>query len=144
MSRGFEINITIQGRNPIETHAMLDTAATVDIISVEFAEEASLEKVGDTNLSTQAANQVKMPQYGLYTVPFTITDSRGITRALKRTCLAIDRDPRPYGIPILLAMPTLIDEDIHLEPATQSWWFNEIYQTNSDMHGLQETAVRQG
>ena len=64
-----------------------------------------------------------MNNYGVYRVNLTLTDSRGTTRRIMRPCVAIDRDPRPEGHPVLLSMTTLVEERIHLSPWRRQWWF---------------------
>ena len=61
-----------------------------------------------------------------------MTDSRGTTKTFKRACVAIDRDPRLEGSPVLLSKTTLDDLDISLRPKTSSWWFE-----NKDFELLQ-------
>ena len=46
--------------------------------------------------------------HGVYWVPLILTDSRGTTREVKRACLAVDRDPRLQGSPILLSCTALL------------------------------------
>ena len=70
-----------------------------------------------------AVNMASTPSYGVWDVLIVATDSRGTTRRFTRACVAIDRDPRPEGSPVLLSQTTLVDHRIHLVLYRNSWWF---------------------
>lgn len=71
----------------------------------------------------EAVNQITTPTYGVWRVPITAVDSRGTSRTFERPCVAIDRDPRLEGSPVLLSMTTLRDQRVHLSAWNRQWWF---------------------
>src|SRR5204863_9941284 len=109
--------------NRLVTNVDLDSCAEVDCISYEFAKRLQLQQAKLSAPLLEAAGRLRMNNYGVYRVPLTLTDSRGATRQITRPCVAIDRDPRPEGHPILLSMTTLVEERIHLSPWQRQWWF---------------------
>lgn len=117
----FYIPITI--RNTLETHADLDSGAEVDLVSFEFVRKYRLQPAKLTEPIIRAINRRNTPTYGVWSVPLKATDSRGITRRFTRPCVAIDRDPRLTGSPVLLSMTTIHDEDIYLAGRLRRWWF---------------------
>ena len=116
--------VTIEGRTDFQTHADLDTCAEVDCVSFAFVEATGLQRSHVEAPGIHAVGQMACPTYGVYEVPFRISDSRGTTRSCRRPCVAIDRDPRPEGSPLLLSRTFLNDYRITLEPASDSWFFS--------------------
>ena len=110
-------------KDNIKTHADLDSCAEVDIVSHEFVKNHRLEQAKLTAPLVTAINRRSTPTYGVWKVPITAVDSRGTTRSFERSCVAIDRDPRLEGSPILLSMTTLCDLRIHLSAWNRKWWF---------------------
>ena len=115
--------IPITARNDLETHADLDSGAEVDLVSFEFVRKYKLQAAKLTEPFIRAINRRTTPTYGVWNVPLKATDSRGTTRRFTRACVAIDRDPRLDGSPILLSMTTIHDLDIHLAGRSGLWWF---------------------
>ena len=113
----------IRFRNDIETHADLDSCAEVDLVSYQFVQLYKLQAAKMTAPLVEAVNQLNTPSYGVWKVPFYITDSRGTTQYIERPCVAINRDPSLLGSPILLSMTTLQAYHIHLSPYNYQWWF---------------------
>ena len=110
-------------RNDVETHADLDSGAEVDLVSHQFAQQYGLSRAPLTGVMISAVNKRSTPTYGVWTIPITATDSRGTTRTFHRNCLAIDRDPRLEGSPVLLSMTTVRDEHIDFSPYKRQWWY---------------------
>lgn len=110
-------------KNDTETHADLDSCAEVDVVSYEFVKNHRLEQARLTAPLITAINRRKTPTYGIWRVPITVVDSVSATRSCERSCVAIDRDPRLEGSPILLSMTTLCDLRIHLSAWNRKWWF---------------------
>ena len=100
-------------RNDIETHADLDSRAEVNLVSHQFARQYGLSRAPLTGVIISAINRRSTPTYGVWIVPITATDSRGTTRTFKRHCLAIDRDLRLEGSPVLLLITMVRDEYIN-------------------------------
>lgn len=117
----FHIPITL--RNNLETYADLDSGAEVDLVSFELVKKYKLQRAKLIEPLIYAINQRKTPTYGVWTIPLQATDSRGITRRFTRSCVAIDRDPRLEGSPILLSMTTIYDLDIYIAGRNNLWWF---------------------
>jgi hypothetical protein len=110
-------------RNDVETHADLDSGAEVDLVSHQFAQQHNLGRAPLTGVIISAINKKSTPTYGVWIVPITATDSRGTTRTFSRHCLAIDRDSRLEGSPVLLSMTTVRDEHIDFSPYKRRWWY---------------------
>jgi transposase InsO family protein len=119
----FTIPVTIRGYKDIETHADLDSCAELDVISITFALQQRLDRAKLTHPLIEAVNNLPVPTYGVWNVPIIATDSRGTRREFTRPCVAIDRDPRAEGSPVLLSMTTLTDLRVHLSPYNRNWWF---------------------
>ncbi|RJE17540.1 to reverse transcriptase, partial [Aspergillus sclerotialis] len=115
--------VPIRFKNDIETHADLDSCAEVDIVGYQFAKQHKLQQAKATAPMLEAVNQLDTPSYGVWKVPFSITDSRGTTKYIERSCVAINRDSSLDGSPILLSMTTLRAYHIHLSPYNYQWWF---------------------
>lgn len=107
----------------LKTNVDLDTGAEVDIISVSLAKQCRFELAKKTAPILEAVGNFRVPTYGVYTVPITLTDSRGTTRTVERPCIAVDRDPDLKGSPVLLSMTSLVEMKIYLIPNGQKWWF---------------------
>lgn len=116
-------HIPITARNDLETHADLDSGAEVDLVSFEFVKKHKLQAAKLTEPLIHAINRRTTPTYGVWNVPLKATDSRGTTRRFTRNCVAIDRDPRLNGSPILLSMTTIHDLDIYIAGRSGLWWF---------------------
>lgn len=116
-------HIPITARNDLETHADLDSGAEVDLVSFEFVKTYKFQQAKLSEPFIHAINQRPTPTYGVWTIPLEATDSRGITRRFTRSCVAIDRDPRLHGSPVLLSMTTIHDLDIHISGQSGHWWF---------------------
>ena len=97
-------------------HADLDTCTEVDIISIRYAREQTLRLVHPPAPVLRAVGELKVPSYRVYKVPLTITDSRGTQKRFEQLYVAIDRDFRQEGSPILLSRTTLNDHRIYLAP----------------------------
>lgn len=117
----FHIPITVG--DGIQTNADLDSCAEVDIVSYEFAKKHRLQQAKLTAPLISAINRRSTSTYGVWRIPITMVDSRGTTRSFQRSCVAIDRDPRIEGSPVLLSMTMLRDHRIHLSTWNRKWWF---------------------
>ena len=95
----------------------------MDCVSFAFAQTANLQRSSVEPPTIHAVGQLRCPTYGVYEVPFRITDDRGTTRTCRRLCVAIDRDPRTEGSPILLSRTFLNEHRVILEPASDRWLF---------------------
>lgn len=115
--------MSIQGRNPVDTFTDLDTGAETDIISYDFVKVHKLKRANRRIVPLAGIPGTGIQTYGVFEVPFSITDSHGVTKEFIRPCTAIDRDPRVEGCPMLLSMTFLRDERVHLEAYSGRWWF---------------------
>jgi len=115
--------ITVHSQVDTKTHADLDTCGEVDIISIAFAREHRLRQAHLSPVLLRAVHDSKVPTYGVWIVPLTVVDSRGVSRKIVRPCMAIDRDPRALGSPVLLSVTTLTDEHIVIDARENRWWF---------------------
>jgi len=92
-----------------QTYVDLDTAAEVDIVSLEFVQKHQFQPAGLNLPSIQAVGDLSVPTHGAFTIPLTLTDSRGTIKEVKRPCIAVERDLEPSGSPVLLSITTLIE-----------------------------------
>lgn len=119
-------HIPITARNDLETHADLDSGAEVDLVSFEFVKKYKLQAARLTEPLIRAINRRTTPTYGVWSIPLKATDPRGTTRRFTRACVAIDRDPRLIGSPVLLSMTTIHDLDIYIAGQSGLWWFGTL------------------
>lgn len=125
IGRRFHTPVTIHGHKDIETAADLDSCAEINIISAQFAQTHKLNRAKATTPILKAVGALTVPQYGVYKVPISIKDSRGEERDLELLCVAVDRDPRAEGSPVLIGMHTLAEERVHLCLHSREWWFEK-------------------
>jgi hypothetical protein len=97
-----------------QTRIDLDTAAEVDIVSLEFVQRHKFKPANLTIPSIQAVGDLSVLTHGAFTIPITLTDSRGTTKQVKRPYIAVERDPN--GSSVLLSMTALTELKIHLVP----------------------------
>lgn len=64
-----------------------------------------------------------MPTYDVWNIPITLTDLRGRTKIFVRPCVAVDRDYREEGSPVLLSMTTFYDHQMYLAAPLNHFWF---------------------
>lgn len=69
------------------------------------------------------ANSQVSQSYGIFNVPLELTDCCGNSRKLDIPCTAVDRPLRPGEAPVLLGMPTLMEQNVLLFPKGDQWWF---------------------
>lgn len=93
------------------------------MVSIEFARKYQLQKAEFTAPTLEAVGNKRIPTYGVWTVLIALRDSRGTEKIMKRSCVAVDRDPRLDGSPVLLSNTTLTDYRIVLVPWRNCWWF---------------------
>lgn len=117
------LHVPITVGNDIRTHADLDTCAEVDLVSVDFVKEHRLNRAKFNPPLIQAVGGKSVSTYGVWNVPLTICDSRGTEKVLNRPYVAVDRDPRLEGSPVLLSNTTLVGQKIVLVPWKGYWWF---------------------
>jgi hypothetical protein len=104
----------------------------VDLISYAFALKHKLQLASYKAIPLTSVGEFGIPVYGVYWIPVTLTDSRGTTRQYKRACLAVDRDHRDDGSPLLLSRGFLDDARIHLIPYRDHWYF-DVHQSRLEM-----------
>ena len=117
------LHVPITLENGTETHADLDTGAECDVVSKEFACRNKLPAAPFSSPSLKGVAPERLRTHGAFWVSFTINDSRGTRKTIKRPCIGIDRDPRTEGSPVLLSRTFLNEFDITLHPRVNHWWF---------------------
>lgn len=102
----------------------LDTGAEVDLVSRQLIEEAKLRPAQYTAPLLEAVGKLAIPTYGVFEVPLTLTDTRGVSQSFMRPCVSVDRNSSADSSPVLLSMTSLSDKDIYLASKAQHWWLN--------------------
>jgi hypothetical protein len=72
-------------------------------MSIAFVKAARLREASLSAPILRVINAFTTLTYGVWEVPITITDSRGITRSFVRSYIAINRDSRLEGSLVLLS-----------------------------------------
>lgn len=109
---------------PIQTYTDLDTCSGVDVVSYTFALQAKLPRAPLKAVSISSVNELHVPTYGVFWVEFDLCDFRGTIRRVRKPCVAIDRDFRQDGAPLLLSYGTMQDLRLVIDAAENRWWFS--------------------
>lgn len=123
------LHVPIRVRTDIETHADIDTCAEVDLVSYEFVQKYHFDQAKYNAPLLEVVGRQGAPTYGVWTIPITVYDSRGTKREFSRPCVAVDRDPRLSGSPVLLSNTTIQEMRIVLAPWRKQWWFEYKKET---------------
>lgn len=83
----------------------------------------NLERIDSETPTLRVVGDMSCPTYGVFQVPIEATDGRGTTRVFTRQCVAIDRNPRQDGSPVLLSLSTLQDLRIVLDAGANRWFY---------------------
>ena len=97
--------------------ATLDPGAEINVISQRYVVEHSLARDDGDLPSPQWLGGQQCYCYGVHRVRFKARDSWGQEREVEHTFYALDMD----GPPILLGLPALAPDNIHVEFGTRQW-----------------------
>lgn len=101
----------------------LDIGVECDVVSKEFACSQKLLVALFSSPLLKGISLDRLRTHGVFWVNFTIKDSRGIEKVMKRPCIGVDRDLRLGGSPVLLSRIFINEFDIILRPSVDKWWF---------------------
>ena len=132
---------TLQG--VMQTEALLDTSAEVNVISQYFVIEHQLQRIEGDLPQPQFINGQRAYCYGVYRVKYRLTDSWGQSWDCKHTFYALEKT----GPPLILGLPALKAEHVQIDCGTKTWQFNidntplEIQTPKDFAQGIQDAPI---